>query len=337
VEARLLRAQLLISRQEYAEAEGELRECLRRQPDHADAKRFAALCAGAKRDDWPTLLRFAEVFEHSRAWPLADALLAELKTSREGRSQLLAVYRKGIEAAWKGRGERLTLSQEGAFVLGLQGCREVSDLSPLKGMPIASLRLDFCDQVRDLSPLKDMSLLASLRLSNCGQVRDLSPLKDMPLTSLELGGCVQVSDLSPLKGMPLTSLELGGQVRDLSPLKGMPLKSLSLYACVQVRDLSPLKGMPLTGLSLFECRQVQDLSPLKGMPLTWLDLHDCTGLRDLSPLENAPLVDIEALPPQVDRGMNVLRQIKTLKNIQRMAAAEFWKKYDAGEFKQWKP
>jgi len=36
----------------------------------------------------------------------------------------------------------------------------------------------------------------------------------------------------------------------------------------------------------------------------------------------------------VDRGMDVLRAIESLHSINRMPAAEFWKKYDAGEFKQ---
>ena len=72
------------------------------------------------------------------------------------------------------------------------------------------------------------------------------------------------------------------------------------------------------------------------MPLNYLSLHDCFQVRDLSPLKGMPL-SIIWLPPQVDRGMAVLRQIKPLEKINGMAADEFWKKYDAGEFKQWKP
>lgn len=50
-----------------------------------------------------------------------------------------------------------------------------------------------------------------------------------------------------------------------------------------------------------------------------------------------PLTEIIGLPPQVDRGMNVLRSIKTLKNINEMPTEEFWKRYDAGKFQQYKP
>ena len=116
----------------------------------------------------------------------------------------------------------------------------------------------------------------------------------------------------------------------------MPLNYLSLHDCFQVRDLSPLKGMPLSWLHLGWCGQVRDLTPLKGMSLTLLSLNGCGQVRDLSPLKGVPLAEIE-LPPQVDRGMGVLRQIKPLEKINGMAADEFWKKYDGGEFPKYKP
>ena len=295
VEARLLRAQLRIVRQEYAEASTELRECLRRRPNDGDAQRLANLCERAKKDDAATLLAFAEVFERSRAWRLADATTAGLgKTSLEARKKLLRVYRQRIETAWKGLGERLTISPDDTFSLNFENCTDLSDLSPLEGMPLTNLSLFHCNQVRDLSPLKGMPL-TNLNLFHCVQVRDLSPLKGMPLTTLDLDGCDQVSDLSPLKGMSLTWL--------------------NLFYCVQVRDLSPLKGMPLNRLNLGGCGQVRDLSLLKGMPLA----------------------EIAELPPRADRGTMVLREIKTLKKINGIPATEFWKKYDAGEFKQYKP
>jgi hypothetical protein len=62
----------------------------------------------------------------------------------------------------------------------------VTDLSPVKGMPLGNLNADRT------------------------QVSDLSPLRGMPLGSLSLNNCTQVSDLSPLQGMPLTYLHLCG-------------------------------------------------------------------------------------------------------------------------------
>ena len=121
----------------------------------------------------------------------------------------------------------------------------ISDLSPLKGMPLTWLDLHECP-VTDLSALKGMRL-TQLDLREC-PVTDLSPLKGMPLTSLNLWKCRNVTDVSPLQGMPLKSLVLWSTITDLSPLKGMPLKQLGLaFAAV---DISPLKDMT-TLTSLF--------------------------------------------------------------------------------------
>ena len=114
----------------------------------------------------------------------------------------------------------------------------VSDLSPLKGMPLMHLAC-YCTYVPDLSPLRGMPLT----YLDCGdtQVSDLSPLRGMPLTCLHCGRA-HVSDLSPLKGMPLTFLDCSGTgVSDLSPLRGMPLAALGCDG-TSVSDLSPLEG-----------------------------------------------------------------------------------------------
>ena len=156
----------------------------------------------------------------------------------------------------------------------------VSDLSPLKGMPLTEL---FCEhtQVSDLSPLKGMPLVSL----NCGitPVYDLSPLKGMSLTWLHCGG-THVSNLSPLRGMPLTRLQCDvTPVSDLSPLRGMALTSLEC-SMTAISDISPLEGMPLTTLGCNGMLKLSDLSPLKGMPLTHLHCGG-TQVSDLSPLE----------------------------------------------------
>ena len=80
----------------------------------------------------------------------------------------------------------------------------ISDITPLKGMPLKWLDLDNTN-VSDLTPLKGMSL-EGLDLDNT-KVSDLTPLKGMPLKWLYLDN-TKVSDLSPLKGMPLAGLDL---------------------------------------------------------------------------------------------------------------------------------
>jgi formylglycine-generating enzyme required for sulfatase activity len=232
--------------------------------------------------------------------------------------------------------------------------KPLSDLTPLKGLPLTGLDLPFT-QVRDLTPLKGMPL-TRLNLYTC-QVQNLEPLKDMPLTSLNVGGS-QVRDLTPLTEMPLTSLGLWATpVKDLSPLQGMKLTGLDLNGCKEVRDLKPLKGMPLTWLNL-DYTQVRDLEPLRGMPLTSLNIPICTEVRDLSPLKDMKLTflncagsgvsdlsplkgmalqDIRLTPKSITRGLDVLREMKSLKTIgtwhdQFWPAAEFWARYGKGEF-----
>jgi predicted negative regulator of RcsB-dependent stress response len=246
--------------------------------------------------------------------------------------------------------------------LDLTLCVKVSDLTPLKGMPLTNLNLSHCPEVIDLTPLTGIQL-TSLNLIGCTKVTDLTPLKGMPLTVLDFRGS-GVKDLAPLQGMSLSSLYLDScrQLRnDLSPLQRMPLTTLSLADCPLVIDLSPLKGMALTTLNLYNC-PVQDLAPLKDMPLTSLDLSACRNLQDLTPLkgmrlksisldgtlvtdltplQGMELDDIRLTPKTITRGMDILRQMKSLKTIgvgrqptEIWSAAEFWKRYETGEFKK---
>jgi len=212
------------------------------------------------------------------------------------------------------------------------GKGSVTDLSPLRGMPL--MFLDFgWTKVSDLSPLQGMPLIDL----QCGStpVSDLSPLKKMPLAFLDCGG-TQVTDLSPLKGMPLNRLICDRmQVSDLSPLQGMPLKSLNCSQNQQLSDLLPLKGMSLTELFCNDTN-ISDLSPLKGMPLRRL-YFDKTRVYDVSSLAGLALNEVAFTPQQIRAGLDVLRQMPSVKMLRRNAwdAAsspdEFWKKYDAGD------
>ncbi|MGA2622049.1 MAG: SUMF1/EgtB/PvdO family nonheme iron enzyme, partial [Thermoguttaceae bacterium] len=198
----------------------------------------------------------------------------------------------------------------------------------------------FCtDNVTDISPVRASVGLKALdcqgNFPDKGRLSDLSPLKGMPLTSLNCG-CTQVSDLSPLKGMPLKGLACcNTPISDLSPLRGMPLEGLNCEA-TPISDLSPLEGMPLRSLAC-DGTPVSDLSPLKGMPLTELICCGSPHLSDLSPLDGMNLTTILFTPKNVTKGLDVIRQMKSLKTIGlnshfKVPPDEFWKKYDAGEF-----
>ncbi|MFC1462532.1 SUMF1/EgtB/PvdO family nonheme iron enzyme [Verrucomicrobiota bacterium] len=269
---------------------------------------------------------------------------AELKpgTSITTPAQLHAAL-KAANPKYNGKGK---FNVEGGKIVqvDLRGT-SVSDITPLRGLPLTSLLINGTD-VADISPIKGMRLN---RLGLGGtRVSDLSPVKGMLLTRLFFGG-TRVSDLSPLKGMPFTSLDMPGtRVADLSPLTGMPLSHLGISWCKNITDLSPLKGMPLTELWMSALPKVTDISLLKGMPLTQLFLSE-SPIVDLSVVEGMPLKWID-LPPRIDKGIEIIRGIKTLEVIvttkeavedrakteaywrKNNTAEQFWKRFDAGEF-----
>jgi hypothetical protein len=52
-----------------------------------------------------------------------------------------------------------------------------------------------------------------------------------------------------------------------------------------------------------------------------------------------PLVEIRLTPKNITKGLDILREMKSLKTIgiswhQALPAAEFWQRYAKGEFKQ---
>jgi hypothetical protein len=77
-----------------------------------------------------------------------------------------------------------------------------------------------------------------------------------------------------------------------------------------VRDISPLKGLPLTDLLMSECKEVHDLTPLAGMKLVLVHL-----------------------PPDVTKGLESIRAMKSLQNIDGTPPRQFWKLWGAAKAK----
>lgn len=304
VEANLLRAVLMI---QLGDFEGALEECksvVDHNPTYGEARSLLNICEQVLRQgsESAPLGELAMIVGRLGLPMLASGLVGSS-------TEKLFFYRTQIEKAWPELARFLVLTADGKLTLKLEHAdgllkKQVTDLSPLRGIPLHTLEVNGCPVV-DLSPLEGMPL-RSLRLVYTG-VRDLGPLSGVPLVNLDLRNS-SVSDLTPLKGLPLVSLDLNATgVSDLSPLRGLTLGHLSV-ANTHVRDLSPLQGMPLVKLDVGGCRNVSDLEPLRGMPLTWLqivrtpisDLHPLVGMklkyldirgsrvRDLSPVRNMP-------------------------------------------------
>jgi hypothetical protein len=79
------------------------------------------------------------------------------------------------------------------------------------------------------------------------------------------------------------------------------------------------------------------LAQFKGMPLKRLWIQN-TVVTDLTPLQGMSLEDICLTPKNITKGLDILRDMKSLKTIgignQAWPAAEFWERYDKGEFKE---
>jgi len=73
------------------------------------------------------------------------------------------------------------------------------------------------------------------------------------------------------------------------------------------------------------------------MPLTCLN---CAGTQasDLGPLAGMKLETFVFTPKKITKGIEIIRNMKTIRSIglewgRWIPVEEFWKKYDAGEFK----
>ena len=212
----------------------------------------------------------------------------------------------------------------------------LADLTPLAGLPLTVLDLRFCREVTDLGPLKGAPLTKLVVQGS--KVRSLAPLQGLKLHSLDISECQALEDIGALKGAPLTSVILHScpALKSIDALAGLKLTAVNIEMCSQIKDLSALKGMPLEYLNIRQT-QVSDLAPIKGAPLRHVHVEDST-VTDLTPLGESPIEKLCFTPKSITKGIDIIRNMKTIKEIgatwaERTSPAEFWKKYDAGEFR----
>jgi Leucine-rich repeat (LRR) protein len=130
-------------------------------------------------------------------------------------------------------------------------------------------------------------------------------------------------------------------VSDLSPLNGMPLTHLNCYgtkvgdaSLAQIRNCKDLAVLVLSDTSVSDAG-LANLAEFK--TLNSLNLVR-SKVSDMAPIQGLTLEDIRLTPGKINaRGFAVLRKMKTLKSIGTdwnsvWPAAEFWARYDKGEF-----
>lgn len=197
------------------------------------------------------------------------------------------------------------------LVLDLSNC-DITDLSPLKGMPLVALFLEENRRLTDIAPLRGMRLM-KLYLSN-----------------------TRIANLGPLRGAPLREVNLvRTRVDDVAPLSESPIQMLWLSEC-PIRDISPLKTTPLVSLTV-ENTPVDDISAFRGHPIQRLHIGG-TDVSDLTPVRDMRLTRLIFTPSKIEKGLEHARSMPTLQQIgttfdEMMPPPVFWQAYDAGKIK----
>ncbi len=217
------------------------------------------------------------------------------------------------------------------LAVGIQDVN-LCDISPLARQRIGALDLSKCD-ITDLSPLEGLPIM-ELYLEENRRLSDISALRGMPLQKLYLSS-TRVENLGPLRGAPLVEFNaVGARIKDLTPLESCPIQMLWLTDC-PVADISPLKQVPLVSLTL-ENTKVTDISPLAGHPIQRLHIGRC-AVADLTPVGQMQLTRLIFEPSAVEKGMDAVRNSPTLRELgtnfdNRMPPPTFWQQYDEGKF-----
>jgi regulation of enolase protein 1 (concanavalin A-like superfamily) len=200
-----------------------------------------------------------------------------------------------------------------AGLANFQDCRKLITLA-LHGTNMTDAGLAY---FKDCKDLKSLSLHVVPRVTDAGLVH----LKDCKaLTLLHLSG-TNVSDAGLAHLKDCTSLA------DFD-LSGTKVTDAGLATFTNCKNLTTLR---------LHNTQIGDvgLAHFKGIPLRSLWIHH-TRVTDLTPLQAVPLEDICLTPKEITRGLDVLRDMKSLKTIgiewrQSWPATEFWERYDKGE------
>ncbi len=182
-----------------------------------------------------------------------------------------------------------------------------------------------------LDPRIESGKVAELTCST-NNMSDISPFRALShLTRLSCNGdgpaaARHVTDISWLRGLPLKQVMFPhNKVKDISALAGMPLVTVDFYGN-DVPDLSPVKGSPV---NMLKVSGANSLAPLAGLPLTSLDCRGCK-IKDYSPIKDIALKELQC-PTLNKKDAEIVRSIKTLERINEMPAADYWRKFDAGE------
>jgi Leucine-rich repeat (LRR) protein len=205
----------------------------------------------------------------------------------------------------------------------------LADLTPLAGMNLAGLtHLDLTD-----TKVTDAGLVY---FKDC---KDLTYL-DLHNTKVTDAGMVYFKGCKNLTSLYLYYTQVGDagllQYQDCKALMHLNLDGtqVSNVGLAHFKDCKALTDLHLSGTQVSNA----GLAHFKGTPLMLLWIQD-TGITDLTPLQGMRLEEIRLTPKNITKGLGILRDMKSLKTIgisweRAWPAAEFWERYDRGEFKE---
>ncbi len=210
----------------------------------------------------PAAALWNEVDREKAAFESWCATIAALPP--EGQAQAVAARLRELNPGFNGSVSHVV--ENGALAELKIIADGVTDLAPVRALArLARLTCHAGDagkgQLSDLWPLRGMPLKAlDVRGTS---VRDLAALAGMPLEVLTISG-TDVADLSPLATTRLKVLHLDATpVTDLSALPRLALDEVSC-ADSHVRDLSPLENVPVKALGI-DFRYSRDAARLRAM------------------------------------------------------------------------
>jgi Leucine-rich repeat (LRR) protein len=216
--------------------------------------------------------------------------LTKLPAERQG--EAVAAKLRELNPGFDGRVEAKV---KGSFLVELQlNTDAVRDISPLRAL--TGLTRLVCSgqrgQLTDLGPLRGLPI-SDLNCSNNQDLRDLSPLAGMPLTILTIYNTA-VEDLEPLRGTPLGTLSCSNApIRSLEPLRGGKLWRLYCNG-TQIADLAPLASVPIVEASL-RANKITSLAPLLKTSIRVLhtDLVSDSDLQTLAAIKTLEKINGE--------------------------------------------
>ena len=234
----------------------------------------------------------------------------------------------------------------------LKASGQLADLTPLAGMNLASLthlslsatKAGDAGMVyfKDCKNLTYLNLLLT-QVGDAGLVhfKDCKALTELNLagTKVSDAGLANFKDCKNLTFLWLIHTQVGdaGMVhfqgcKALMNL-GLARTKVGDVGLVHFKDCKNLTYLWLDHAPVGDA----GLAQLKGIPLRKLYINN-TAITDLAPLQGMPLEEVRLTPKNITRGLDILRDMKSLKTIgiagqQTWPPAEFWERYDKGEFK----